>query len=104
MFRTLERCQRGGIRLQNMSIACYHGLVIHLGKTTMNERIAKHILTLGFSESDRQRMEHLTAENQKSKLSEAEKEELMHYVSLGHMLALIQSKACRYLKDNEDAQ
>lgn len=70
----------------------------------MNERIAKHILTLGFSKSDQQRMEHLAAENQESRLTVEEKDELMSYVSIGNLMALIQSKARRYLKENKDGK
>jgi len=70
----------------------------------MNEKIAKHILTLGFDDNDQQRMDTLAALNQEGTLTETEKQELMSYVKTGHLLALIQSKARLYLKHSEDGQ
>jgi hypothetical protein len=54
---------------------------------------ARHALTLGFKEDDQARMRDLAARNQEGALSLEEREELENYVSVGHLLALLHSKA-----------
>jgi hypothetical protein len=61
-------------------------------------RLARYVLTLGFKEADQTRMRDLANRNQEGQLSRAEKEELHHYVTAGHMLALLHSKARKSLK------
>lgn len=58
---------------------------------------ARALLKLGFGEADRARMHELAVRNQGDGLSAEEKATLENYVRVGHLLALIHSKARRSL-------
>jgi hypothetical protein len=60
--------------------------------------LARHILKLSFSESDKARMHELAVKNQESSISPAEREELDSYVKVGDLLAILQSKARKALQ------
>jgi hypothetical protein len=68
--------------------------------SNLSPETARSILNLGFSEEDHARVHELTTRNQDGALSAMEKEELMHYVKAGNLLALLQSKARKFLKDH----
>jgi hypothetical protein len=72
------------------------------GSSTMNEKIAKLILTFGFNDAAQQRMEYLTEAQQKGTLSDAEKQELTSYEETGRLLALLQTKARLYLERDKE--
>jgi hypothetical protein len=57
--------------------------------------IARYVLTLGFSDSDKARMHDLAVRNQDDALSPAEKEELFAYAKAGTLLSIVKSKARR---------
>jgi len=59
--------------------------------------LARYVLTLGFKEKDQTRMRDLAGRNQERRLSRSERQELHHYVTAGHMLALLHSKARKSL-------
>lgn len=59
--------------------------------------MARYILTLGFSECDKDRMHDLAVRNQEDALTPAEKEELLAYAKAGTLLSLLKSKARRVL-------
>ena len=65
---------------------------------TMPRALACYILTLGFDEEDQARMRDLAERNQQGALSHDEQEELRSYVTAGHLLALLHSKARKSLK------
>jgi hypothetical protein len=67
-------------------------------KGKMSPRLARYVLTLGFSDADQSRMLELAARNQEGGLSGEEHEELLSYVKAGHLLALIHSTARKALK------
>jgi hypothetical protein len=71
--------------------------LLNQGKPAMTASLARHILKLGFTVDEQDRMEDLAARNQESKLSDDEHQELMSYVRAGHILALLQSQARRQL-------
>jgi hypothetical protein len=64
----------------------------------MSPKVARYVLKLGFPEGDRARMHELAVKNQAGKFSAEEREELFSYVTVGNILALLQSKARRRLK------
>jgi hypothetical protein len=64
----------------------------------LSRDLARYILTLGFAEEDQARMRELAEKNQQGISSSKEQEELQNYVVVGHMLALLNSKARRSLK------
>jgi len=64
----------------------------------LSRDLARYILTLGFDQEDHARMLELAEKNQQGVLSRDEQEELQNYVVVGHMLALLNSKARRSLK------
>jgi len=64
----------------------------------LSRDLARYILTLGFDEEDQARMLELAEKNQRGVSSSEEQEELRNYVVVGHMLALLNSKARRSLK------
>lgn len=67
-------------------------------KGDMSPRLARYVLTLGFSEPERARIGELTERNQRGSASADERDELLNYVKAGHLLALLHSKARKALK------
>jgi len=64
----------------------------------LSRDLGRYILTLGFDEEDQARMRELAEKNQQGVSSSEEQEELQNYVVVGHMLAVLNSKARRSLK------
>jgi hypothetical protein len=64
----------------------------------LSRELARYILTLGFDEEDQARMRELAEWNQEGSLSSEDQEELRNYVKVGHLLALLHSKARKSLK------
>jgi hypothetical protein len=74
------------------------GRLLSNGTNRMSRELARYILTLGFSAEDQARMSDLAARNQENALSTEEREELMNFVKVGHLLALLHSRARQALK------
>jgi hypothetical protein len=74
------------------------GRLIKADKGDLSRELAQYILTFGFDEDDQARMRDLAERNQEGSLSSEEREELQNYVKVGHLLALLHSKARRSLK------
>ena len=64
----------------------------------LSRELADMLLALDFPEADHARMAELSAKASDGTLAPAEREELEGYVSVGHFLALLQSKARLSLK------
>jgi hypothetical protein len=64
----------------------------------LSPTLARHILGLGFSESDKIRMHDLAARNQDDALTAAERQELFAYAKAGTLLSILQSKAHKALR------
>ena len=64
----------------------------------LGRELARYILTLGFDEEDQATMRELAERNQDGALDSEELEKLQDYVKVGHLLALLHSKARRSLK------
>jgi hypothetical protein len=69
----------------------------------MRRDLARYILTLGFDEEDQARMRDLAERNQQGVLSRDEQDELRSYVTVGHLLALLDSKARRSLRPGKNS-
>jgi hypothetical protein len=63
------------------------------GKHALTPRLARYLLGLTFSDEDKIRMHELAVKNQEGALAAAEHEELHNYIKVGHLLAILQSKA-----------
>jgi len=74
------------------------GRLIKANDGNLSRQLARYLLTLGFEQVEQDRMEDLACRNQKGALSPAEKEELLNYVKVGHLLALLHSKARKSLR------
>jgi hypothetical protein len=70
----------------------------------MSRALAKHVLTLGFSEADQERMGELAERNQDGLLAPEEHVELMEYVTAGHILARLHAQAHIALKPGQKAK
>jgi hypothetical protein len=82
----------------NTSEAAIFSRVFTNGKEILSPELAKHILSLTFSDADKARMNELAEKNQEGTLSRKEKEELFNYIKVGDLLAILQSKARIALK------
>ncbi len=60
--------------------------------------LARHVLTLGFSEQERARMNDLASRNQEGTLSRQEQDELHGYAKAGCLLGILHQKARRALR------
>ncbi len=74
------------------------GRLLRNGQGEMSARLARYVLTLGFSADDQARMRELAARNQEGTLTAEGKDELLSFVKAGHLLALLHSQARRSLK------
>ena len=63
----------------------------------LSQELARHILSLGFSERDKARMHDLAVRNQDDALTMEEKEELLAFGKAGDLLAILKSRARRVL-------
>ena len=80
------------------SEAAIFGRVFTNGKHALSAELARYVLGLTFSEQDKARMHQLAVANQEGGLSTQDKEELHNYIKVGHLLAILQSKARQALK------
>ncbi len=74
------------------------GRVFTNGKQALSSELARYVLRLSFSEQDKARMHELALGNQDGSLSPEDQEELHNYIKVGHLLAILQSKARQTLK------
>jgi hypothetical protein len=72
--------------------------VLGNGEGQLPVKIARYLLTLGFSDDDKVRMHDLAIRNQDDALSPAEKDELRAYAKAGTLLSILKSKARRVLR------
>jgi hypothetical protein len=72
--------------------------LIRPGRKTLPVTAARALLAINFEESDRQRMRGLSQKARDGTLSPEEKAEIDSYELVGHLLALLHSKARQALK------
>jgi hypothetical protein len=87
-------------RQQETSQAAIFARLWESDEDGLSPELARHVLKLGFSEKDQAEMHELTAKNQTGKLTSAESETLANYVTVGDLLAILQSKARKLLKQS----
>jgi hypothetical protein len=74
------------------------GRILANGADGMTAELAKHILSLGFSDQEKARMHDLAQRNQSGTLSSTERDELIAYANAGCLLGILHSKARKSLK------
>lgn len=74
--------------------------VVDRRQATLSEDAAKALLRLDFAVPDRRRMNELAARNRAGQLSPAESQELDHFIHVGQLLGILQSRARRALRRN----
>jgi hypothetical protein len=82
----------------HISEAAIFGRLFANGRQPLTPELARHVLTLGFSDEDRTRMHELAVKNQAGQLSPPEAAELDSYIKVGDLVAILQSKARKFLK------
>ena len=65
----------------------------------LDPRSARAILRIGLTESDRKRIDRLSRRGREGNLSAAERAELESYVHVARVLAMMHSRARKFLKD-----
>jgi hypothetical protein len=68
------------------------------GQGRARREVARHLLSLGFSDEDKARMHELAVKNQERRISPGELRELDGYVKAGDLLAILKLKARKLLK------
>ena len=61
--------------------------------------LARHVLKLGFGETDVARMHELARKNREGRLTPAEEAEFDNFIRVGDLLAILQSKARKLLRE-----
>lgn len=65
---------------------------------TLSIPVARHVLKLEFGADDKARIQLLLARNREGSITDAERDELDNFVRIGDLMAILQSKARRLLK------
>ncbi len=69
----------------------------------LSTEVAQHLLSIGFGESDRDRMQQLAERSESGTLTDEEREEFDGYLHVGNLLAVMQSKARIALRQKRSA-
>jgi hypothetical protein len=80
------------------SEAAIFGRVFVNGPRGLTPELARHILTLEFSDDDKARMHELAVKNQEGRASPKEVQDLDSYVKVADLVAILQSKARKLLR------
>ncbi len=83
------------------SEAAIFSRVLEPEKPMLSDDAARSILALDFAPADRERMNALAAKARAGALSPAEDEELENFLRVGDLLAIMQSKARRTLRNGD---
>jgi hypothetical protein len=86
------------------SEAAIFSRVLEPEKPMLSPDAARSILTLDFTQADRERMNALAAKARAGTLTNEENEELENYLRVGDLIAIMQSKARRSLPNGLSAQ
>ncbi|HZV07404.1 MAG TPA: hypothetical protein VE999_20135 [Gemmataceae bacterium] len=60
------------------------------GRRSLTPELARHILTLGFSDDDKARMHELAVKNQEGRISPEELRGLVGYIKVADLVAILQ--------------
>lgn len=80
------------------SVAAIFSRVFVDGRRSLTPELARHILTLEFDEDDKTRMHELAVMNQEGRISPEELRDLDSYISAADLVAILQSKARKFLR------
>lgn len=72
------------------------------GRRSLTPELARHILTLEFSDDDKDRMHELAVKNQEGRVSPEELRELDNYIKVADLIAILQSKARKFLRTKSE--
>jgi hypothetical protein len=72
-------------------------------RTEMDAHVARYLLSFDFEPDDIRRMNLLAERAQAGNLSQEEAAELDSYLHVGNLLTMMQSKARRFLREQNDA-
>jgi len=75
--------------------------VIESDATAITPDVARYLLSMQLPRSDQERVNELSAKARAGALSEGETQELDSYLHIGRLLAVMQSRARRLLKNPE---
>lgn len=73
--------------------------VIESGPSAITPDVAQYLLSMRFPEADEERVNELSSKARAGSLSESETQELDSYLHIGRLLAIMQSRARRLLKN-----
>lgn len=68
------------------------------GRQSLTPALARHILALEFDDDDKARMHELAVKNQEGRISRDELRDLDNYVKVADLVAILQSKARKFLR------
>ncbi len=71
--------------------------VIEADEKEVTPDVARYLLSMQLPEADRERVDELSAKARSGSLNVAEEEELESYLHIGSLLAVMQSRARRFL-------
>ena len=75
------------------------GRIIEFSWRELDPRMARAILKMGLMQADQRRLERLARRGREGKLSSPEQAELNNYVHVARVLAMMHSRARKFLKD-----
>lgn len=84
--------------------AAIFGRIAGLNAERLSPEVARMIVGLAFDETDVRRMNELAEKNRDATLTDDERDELAEYRRAGDVLALMQSRARRVLKDQQGSR
>jgi hypothetical protein len=84
--------------INNASEAAIFSRVFVDGRQSLTPELARHILTLEFSDDDKSRMHELAVKNQAGQISPEELQDLDNYIKVADLVAILQSKARKFLR------
>jgi hypothetical protein len=76
----------------------HSGRVIEADENEITPDVARYLLSMQLPETDRDRVDELSAKARSGSLTRAEEAELDSYLHIGSLLGVMQSRARRFLK------
>lgn len=77
--------------------------IIESGPSAITPDVARYLLSMRLPSADEERVDELSAKAREGSLSDSEMQELDSYLHIGRLLAVMQSRARRLLKDSDHA-
>ena len=80
------------------------GRILGNGGEDFPPKLARYLLSVGFSAEDKARMHKLAVNNQNAALTPEEHADLLRYANVGCLLGILQSKARKSLKKAKEKE